>query len=186
MTVLLICNKKERKNYAGIISETKHTLLGFGDTNARGGIVANIIEYNPHVLIWENNITRKQHFIDFRDMISDLRTERPNLRIIWVHGVITDEDEFKKTCSLLSDDNVFDIIGDFAKVAKIIDNPMTADDFVATEQDIAREIQEASDEISIMYEPEQPTLNSEFDYSPYLNVDDDNSFDFDKIVTISL
>jgi hypothetical protein len=175
VTIMLVCNKKHRKKCEGVLRGIAAHRLVDTVTVVKNGIAATIAEHNPHILVWENGVAFKK-CADFRDIIVEIRTSCPKLRIIYVHEN-RDTSEFESVSSFLMDDGIYDIIGDFAKIADIIDKPMTFEDFQNS-----REILSEKENI-ITPEPVQIVQNSGVDiFAEYLR---DDEFNFDKIVTIS-
>jgi len=133
MNILLICNKKSRKNYENILAGiVGHSHIGT-ETIVRDNIV-NVITENhaPHTVVWANGVPFKKTDLDFLDVVYDIRTVRPDLRFIYVNDGT--EQGFEGISRSLQANNVFDILTDFEQITDIIDEPMTIAD-VLTEKE---------------------------------------------------
>jgi hypothetical protein len=211
MNVLLICDKKSRKNYESVLSGfSNYSHIGT-ETVVKNDIVTNITGYAPHILIWVNGVQFKTKVLDFFSVISDIRMVRPNLRVIYVHS--EDKPEVERIASFLMDIHIFDIITDFNKITEIIDSPMVLEDLQeyfqkndvpnSSDVSIKAEIEELEKEISHIIENDElpdimgePNFEIENEIKAEIKTEDDvypigfigerdGGFNFDKITAIT-
>lgn len=187
---MVFCDKKARKKYEGILSEiAEHNHLGT-ETVAGADIETKIVDdYNPHILIWVNGVRSD---IDFCEVVKQIKEKRPNLRIIYVHGEVTDKVAFELIANSLLQSKVFDVLISDSKLAEVIRKPMTYDDFKATISCLQTE--ENLQEVKSGVGKSTDNFGSfeTFEMSPLVKplsfdwlAEQDDSFDFDGIVTIA-
>jgi hypothetical protein len=82
MTVLLVCNKKARKKHASNIARVNAYNHIATITLVKSDIVATILEHNPHILAWIDDVEYKKDAPDYARVVLELRSARPNLRIM--------------------------------------------------------------------------------------------------------
>lgn len=134
MNMVLICNKKFRKQYEPIIRKTKGVILLGTETIIRNGFINKILEdYNPHSVMITHDVIIKDN-IDIMDTIALLKMKRPSLRVIYYQGEITDKKSFKIASEFLLMNKITDIIVNKKtddELGYILQNPMTKEDYIS-------------------------------------------------------
>lgn len=156
MNVVLLADKKVRKNFEIAVKENANIDLLGVEMVIRGNTVSRIAEHhNPHILVIYSNVPEKEG-IGVDDVITLLRIKKPNMRIIYVYGQIEDKDKFAYTANFLIENGITDIVTDtdVKKILETIESPMTKDDVMAIIEDLfteenAEESEEEIDEIAV-------------------------------------
>lgn len=133
MNVVIAADKKYIKIFKDAL--THHNILGF-ENEIKSNFVRRIAEfYNPHVLIVVGGVRSRK--FDFFSALPDLRKQCPTMRIVYFFGRLTDETEqnYLAVCGKLFPYGYYEVIpydmyerGFRAKIAEILDKPVTADD----------------------------------------------------------
>lgn len=130
MNIVLLADKKVRKGFETAIRNNANINLIGVETVIRGNTMSRIAEHhNPHILVIYRDVPAKEG-IEINDLISFLRIKKPNMRIIYVYGQITDNTSFSSDTDFLLANGITDIVTENTaqKVIEIIENPMTSED----------------------------------------------------------
>ena len=200
MNLLLVCNRTVRKPFEDMLKTVNDcTLLGT-ETAIRhnfSDIICN--KYNPHIVMLVRGVVVSQK-PDLKNIIPEIRAKRPSIRFIYVYGDISDQDEFEKTYSFLTENNIFDIVvGQKTDVefAEIIGNPMTKEQLeqainaenTAEEQPEAEEIQEEKQTEQVEKIPvtiSSLTAQQDFDIMTVVNIVENNEATEIKNISIGV
>ncbi len=154
MNVVLLADKKVRKNFeAAVRKKPDITLLGV-EMVIRGNTMTRISEHhNPHVLIIYRNVPAKDG-LEVNDVISFLRIKKPSMRIVYVYGTITDKTDFAMTAEFLMQNGINDIVADhdIERILEAVETPMEKNDIMEFieelfTEDTPEDVMEVSDEI---------------------------------------
>lgn len=185
MNVVLLADKKVRKNFeAAVRKKPDITLLGV-EMVIRGNTMTRISEHhNPHVLIIYRNVPAKDG-LEVNDVISFLRIKKPSMRIVYVYGTITDKTDFAMTAEFLMQNGINDIVAnhDIEKILEVVETPMEKNDIMNFIEDLFTEdtpedIIEVKDEIA--EEQKYDDLNIDFP-----TVTELAHFDINKVMYIT-
>lgn len=138
MNIVLLADKKIRKTFElAVKNEPEINLVGV-EMVIRGNTMSRIADHhNPHVLVVYRNVPEKDG-ITLDDVISFLQMKRPNMRIVYVYGNITDHEEYIQMAEHLIENHVYDIICDNSaeNAVSAINTPMTEEDARKSIEDI--------------------------------------------------
>ena len=138
MNIVLLADKKIRKTFElAVKNEPEINLVGV-EMVIRGNTMSRIADHhNPHVLVVYRNVPEKDG-ITLDDVISFLKMKRPNMRIVYVYGNITDHEEYIQMAEHLIENHVYDIICDNSaeNAVSAINTPMTEEDARKSIEDI--------------------------------------------------
>lgn len=138
MNIVLLADKKIRKTFElAVKNEPEINLVGV-EMVIRGNTMSRIADHhNPHVLVVYRNVPEKDG-ITLDDVISFLQMKRPNMRIVYVYGNITDHEEYIQMAEHLIENHVYDIICDNSaeNAVSAINAPMTEEDARKSIEDI--------------------------------------------------
>lgn len=185
MNVVLLADKKVRKNFeAAVRKKPDITLLGV-EMVIRGNTMTRISEHhNPHVLIIYRNVPAKDG-LEVNDVISFLRIKKPSMRIVYVYGTITDKTDFAMTAEFLMQNGINDIVAnhDIEKILEVVETPMEKNDIMNFIEDLftedtSEDIIEVKDEIA--EEQKYDDLNIDFP-----TVTELAHFDINKVMYIT-
>jgi hypothetical protein len=101
MTVLLVCGKKSLKKYKSEITKVNAYNLVATITLVKSNIVKSILEHNTHILVWIDDVEFKKDTPDYQQIISELRTTRPGLKIKTVEDFGGDSAKKKEAIATL-------------------------------------------------------------------------------------
>ena len=110
MNLLLVCNRAVRKPFEDMLKTVNDcTLLGTEAAIRHNftDIICN--KYNQHIVMIARGVIVSL-IADLKKIIPEIREKRPSVRFIYVYGDINDQDEFEKTYSFLTENNIFDIV----------------------------------------------------------------------------
>lgn len=141
MNIVLLAEKKIRKSFETAIKKDPEINLVGVETVIRGNTMSRIADHhNPHVLVVYKDVPEKDG-ITIDDIISFLQMKRPNMRIVYVYGNITDHEDFFAKVDWLTASNIFDVIGsnDINQIIGCIKEPMTAEDIHKVVDDLQSE-----------------------------------------------
>lgn len=167
MNVVLLADKKVRKNFeAAVRKKPDITLLGV-EMVIRGNTMTRISEHhNPHVLIIYRNVPAKDG-LEVNDVISFLRIKKPSMRIVYVYGTIADKTDFAMTAEFLMQNGINDIVADYdiEKILETVETPMEKNDIMnfieeLFTEDTPEDVIEVKDEIA--EEQKYDDLNIDF------------------------
>lgn len=167
MNVVLLADKKVRKNFeAAVRKKPDITLLGV-EMVIRGNTMTRISEHhNPHILIIYRNVPAKDG-LEVNDVISFLRIKKPSMRIVYVYGTITDKTDFAMTAEFLMQNGINDIVADhdIEKILGVVETPMEKNDIMnfieeLFTEDTPEDVIEVKDEIA--EEQKYDDLNIDF------------------------
>lgn len=203
MNLLLVCNRTVRKPFEDMLKAVNDcTILGT-ETAIRhnfSDIICN--KYNPHIVMIVRGVVISQK-TEFKKIIPEIRAKRPSVRVIYVYGDISDQDdEFEKTYSFLTENGIFDIVigqKTDAEFAEIISSPMTkeqlkqainanAENTTEEQPEIVEEIEEKQTE---QVEKIPVTINSltaqqDFDIMTVVNLVENNEATEIKNISIGV
>lgn len=151
MNILLVANKRYKKTFEAVIQDSNNTLLGC-EYQIRNGFIRKVTDdYNPHIIVIHRNAPVKDD-IQIKDVIALLRIKKPNMRIIYVYGNVSDHEHFDDLYNyLVNNCQIYDIIykkKTNEQMLGIIENPMTLKDLLNENKE------EESDDI-VVEEPEE-------------------------------
>jgi hypothetical protein len=110
MNFVLLCDKKKCRDYEPVIRKAYNSVLLGVETTVKPNFIHKILdEYNPHGLVVVHRTPVKGN-IDVLDIITLLKSKRPNFRIIYIYGNIRDEHDFLEIYDKLIALKVFDIV----------------------------------------------------------------------------
>lgn len=183
MNVVLLADKKHRKSFEAAVKKDPNINLVGVEMVLRGNTMSRISEHhNPHALVVYKGVPEKEGITE-KACISFLRMVKPNMRIIYVYGTVTDVEAFTAMTEQLISNGITDIVTDTAAetVVKVIDEPMTEEDVHALieklntpEEEILHE--ELAHEVSMPGQEYEPLVVD------FPTVTASDKFDMDKIV----
>lgn len=200
MNLLLVCNRTVRKPFEDMLKTVNDcTLLGT-ETAIRhnfSDIICN--KYNPHIVMLVRGVIVSQK-ADLKKIIPEIRAKRPSIRFIYVYGDISDQGEFEKTYSFLTENNIFDIVvgqKTDAEFAEIIANPMSreqlelsisAENTAEEQPEIVEEIEEKQTEQveKIPVTISSLTAQQDFDIMTVVNIVENNEATEIKNISIGV
>lgn len=183
MNVVLLADKKYRKPFESAVKKDPAVDIIGVETLIRGNTMSRIAEHhNPHALVIYRNVPEKEG-ITVNDLISFLQMKKPNMRIIYVYGNVTDISEYTSVAEDLLDKGINDIITDYSaeKVIEVINAPMS-------EYDVRENIVQltAPKEEQIYETVQSEFIPTEREYIPlevdFPTVTAIEDFDIDKVV----
>ncbi len=133
MNVVLLADKKIRKNFESAIRKDANLNLVGVEMVVYGNTVTRIIEHhNPHIVVIYYNVPISKDGIGLNDFITLLRMKSPHIRIVYVYGNVnlSDKENFSHTASFLMQNEIYDIIPsyDIKDVLETIEKPMVKED----------------------------------------------------------
>ena len=183
MNVVLLCDKKYRKPFETTVKKDPNINLIGVEMVLRGNTMSRIADHhNPHVLVVYKGVPEKEGITE-KSCISFLRMVKPNMRIVYVYGKVTDIEAFTNAAQQFISNGITDIVTDTSaeKVISVIDSPMTEEDvqeliekLTAPEEEIIHE-----EVLNEEFLPGQEFIPLEVDF-PTVTASD--KFDMDKIV----
>ncbi len=185
MNVVLLADKKIRKNFeAAVRKKPDITLLGV-EMIIRGNTMTRISEHhNPHALIIYGNVPAKDGLV-VKDVISFLRIKKPSMRIVYVYGTIADKTDFAMTAEFLMQNGINDIVADYdiEKILETVETPMEKNDIMnfieeLFTEDTPEDVIEVKDEIA--EEQKYDDLNIDFP-----TVTELSPFEIDKVMYVT-
>lgn len=185
MNVVLLADKKVRKSFETAIRKNANINLVGVEMVIRGNTMSRISDHhNPHILVIYRNVPAKDG-IEVNDVISFLRIKKPNMRIIYVYGNITDNTSFAMTANFLIENGITDIIPsyDVKKIIEAIETPITKSDIMGfIEELFSEETSETAVEEIDKVADEQVYDELHIDFPTVTEI---NRFDIDKVMYIT-
>lgn len=183
MNIVLLADKKYRKPFESAIKKDPAIDLIGVEMLIRGNTMSRIAEHhNPHALVVYRNVPEKEG-ITVNDLIDFLRMKKPNMRIIYVYGSITDTQEYITLAESLLEKGITDIVTDFTadKVIENINTPMSEYDVREHILELTTPTEETNTESeTVEFIPtEQEYIPLEVDFPSVTAID---NFDIDKVV----
>lgn len=181
MNVVLLADKKIRKNFESAIRKDVNLNLVGVEMVVYGNTVARIAEHhNPHVVVIYHNVPISKDGISLNDFISLLRLKSQKIRIVYVYGDIWEKEKFADTANFLMQNEIYDIISsyDIDKILENIENPMS-------KEDTEKFIEELYAEETVVEEVKEKEIKSEQNYDElhvdFPTVTEIDNFNIDKV-----
>lgn len=185
MNVVLLADKKIRKNFESAVRDNANINLLGVEMVIRGNTMTRIAEHhNPHVLIIYRNVPAKDG-LKVNDLISFLRITKPNMRIVYVYGTITDNTDFAMTAEFLMQNGINDIVPNYnaEKVLEVVEEPIEKGDVMNfIEELFSEETSETVTEEKDMIAEEQKYDELHIDFPTVTEI---NQFDIDNVMYIT-
>ncbi len=185
MNVVLLADKKVRKSFETAIRKNANINLVGVEMVIRGNTMSRISDHhNPHILVIYRNVPAKDG-IEVNDVISFLRIKKPNMRIIYVYGNITDNTAFAMTAEFLMQNGINDIVANYnaEKVLEVVEDPMEKSDIMSfIEELFTEETSETAVEEIDKVADEQVYDELHIDFPTVTEI---NRFDIDKVMYIT-
>ncbi len=185
MNIVLLADKKVRKGFEMAVRDNANINLIGVEMVIRGNTMSRIAEHhNPHILVVYKDVPTKDG-IEVNDLISFLRIKRPNMRIIYVYGNITDNTAFSAYTDFLLENGITDIVteNDAKKVIEVIENPMTREDVTDFLNELFSEVtSKITDDKQEEFIPEQKFEELNIDFPSVTEI---GQFNVDKLMYIS-
>ena len=185
MNIVLLADKKVRKGFEMAVRDNANINLIGVEMVIRGNTMSRIAEHhNPHILVVYRDVPTKDG-IEVNDLISFLRIKRPNMRIIYVYGNITDNTVFSAYTDFLLENGIMDIVteNDAKKIIEVIENPMTKEDVTDFLNELfLEETSEITDDKQEEFIPEQKFEELNIDFPSVTEI---GQFNVDKLMYIS-
>ncbi len=184
MNIVLLADKKYRKNFENAVKSNPDINLVGVEMIARGNTMSRIADFhNPHLLVVYRNTPVKDG-ITIDDIISFLQVKKPLMRIVYVYGNIIEFEDFINKSEELMNNGIYDIIStdSIETVINVINEPMNQEKLQKSIEELResnkkKEVKVDNDETNeLTYE----TLNLDF---PAVTAK--NNFDIDNILIIS-
>lgn len=127
MTVVLVCNKKEKKLYLEVLSKTPHKLLATEysiNPNTADKIMDN---NNPHIVIIVEGFANKKT-IPLHHFTSQLKQRRDSIRVIYIHDKEKPMTDIQSLADSFSEQGIYDIINNAdieTRLPNVIDFPLS-------------------------------------------------------------
>lgn len=183
MNVVLLADKKYRKPFESAAKKDPSVDLIGVELLIRGNTMSRIAEHhNPHALVIYKNVPEKEG-ITLHDLIAFLQIKKPNMRIVYVYGNVTDTQDYISVAESLLDKGITDIVTDYSadKVIEVLNNPMSEYDVREHIVQLATSTEEIKPEVNEveLVATEQDYAPLEVDFPTVTAIDD---FDIDKVV----
>ena len=183
MNVVLLADKKFRKPFETAVKKDPNINLVGVEMVLRGNTMSRIADHhNHHALVVYKGVPEKEGITE-KACISFLRMVKPNMRIIYVYGKVSDIEAFTAVTEQLISKGITDIVTDTSadKVVSVIDEPMTAKEV----QEVIEKLTAPDEEIvheEIVHEEILPGQEYEPLNLDFPTVTAPDKFDIDKIV----
>lgn len=183
MNVVLLADKKYRKPFESAAKKDPSVDLIGVELLIRGNTMSRIAEHhNPHALVVYKNVPEKEG-ITLNDLIAFLQMKKPNMRIVYVYGNVTDTQDYISVAESLLDKGITDIVTDYSAdtVIDVLNNPMSEYDVREYIVQLATSTEEIKPEVNEveLVATEQDYAPLEVDFPTVTAIDD---FDIDKVV----
>lgn len=183
MNIVLLADKKIRKPFETAIKKDPEITLVGVETVIRGNTMSRIADHhNPHILVIYKNVPEKDG-ITIEDTISFLQMKRPNMRIIYVYGNISDHEDFFAKVESLTASGIYDIINstDLDQIIKCIKVPMTEEDI----QNIVDDLRKSETEHLIIEDDDLIDISYDELALDFPSVIAETKFNIDDVLVIS-
>lgn len=135
MNLVILCDKNTQKYLTRNLDfeENNYGILSF-ENELRNGFAPRIKQLMPHILVVFHGYRNRR--ADLLDEIGNIREALPDIRIVYIYGKITDEQEFLQTTTELIENGIYDIsVSDLYEQGfkkdffDLLQTPMNIDDF---------------------------------------------------------